>query len=154
MRRLALAAIRLYQRHISPHKGFVCSFRVHTGKPSCSCYGYAVIERFGVLRGVALLRRRMRRCSDEYWKHAASPKTNPAMFRKQAGFVDCACDVPTPADCACDLPEFGDCACGVLDACDLPCDLGERRRRKKAAGTEADYMVDIPPSSGSVQPRK
>jgi putative component of membrane protein insertase Oxa1/YidC/SpoIIIJ protein YidD len=41
---LALAAIRCYQRRISPHKGFSCALRVATGGAGCSAYGYAVIE--------------------------------------------------------------------------------------------------------------
>jgi putative component of membrane protein insertase Oxa1/YidC/SpoIIIJ protein YidD len=56
---LALAAIRFYQRHISPHKGFSCALRVATGGASCSAYGYAVIARFGLVRGLGLLQRRL-----------------------------------------------------------------------------------------------
>ena len=54
---LALAAIRFYQRRISPHKGFSCALRVATGGASCSAYGYAVIARFGLARGLGLLQK-------------------------------------------------------------------------------------------------
>ena len=36
MKAPALLAIRLYQRFISPYKGFSCAYRVHTGLPGCS----------------------------------------------------------------------------------------------------------------------
>jgi len=39
---LALWAIRAYQRHLSPWKGFRCAYRVLTGRDSCSAYGYKV----------------------------------------------------------------------------------------------------------------
>lgn len=62
LQRLVLAAIRLYQRWLSPHKGFVCAYRVYTGRDSCSAYGYRVINRYGALVGLALLRRRLADC--------------------------------------------------------------------------------------------
>jgi putative component of membrane protein insertase Oxa1/YidC/SpoIIIJ protein YidD len=39
VKRLALAAIRGYQRWISPRKGFRCALRTATGGDSCSAYG-------------------------------------------------------------------------------------------------------------------
>ena len=57
MARLALAALRGYQRMISPSLGNVCRFQ-----PSCSHYAYEAIERHGVLRGVSLAMQRILRC--------------------------------------------------------------------------------------------
>lgn len=51
---LALAAIRGYQRWLSPRKGFCCAFRAATGGDSCSRYGCRVIERFGLRCGLGL----------------------------------------------------------------------------------------------------
>ncbi len=36
MQRLVLWAIEVYQRHLSPRKGFSCAYRCHTGHASCS----------------------------------------------------------------------------------------------------------------------
>src|SRR5215216_5919358 len=58
MRRGALAAIRVYQRWVSPLLGDVCRY-----EPSCSRYTYEAVERFGVGRGVALGARRLLRCT-------------------------------------------------------------------------------------------
>jgi putative membrane protein insertion efficiency factor len=57
MARLALSAVRGYQRAISPSLGNVCRFQ-----PSCSHYAYEAIERHGFLRGVSLAVRRILRC--------------------------------------------------------------------------------------------
>jgi uncharacterized protein len=119
MQRLALAAIHAYQRWLSPHKGFVCAFRVHTGRDSCSAYGYRVIGRDGVPAGLALLRRRLAACGAQHRLHA--PLRQPQQgLRRQAGFCDLPCGVP-----GCGLP----CNAPALDAaCDVAscgCDLAD-----------------------------
>lgn len=101
MKQLALAAIRLYQRHLSPHKGFCCAYRCHTGHASCSQLGYRSIRRFGLRRGLFLLRQRLLKCGIAHRRHA--PRRGVA-FRQQAGFCDLSCDLPCDGDCSpCDL---------------------------------------------------
>lgn len=58
MKRAMLAAIRTYQRWLSPSLGAVCRY-----EPSCSHYTYEAIDRFGVARGVGLGARRLLRCT-------------------------------------------------------------------------------------------
>lgn len=58
MRRVFLALIRFYQRHISVHFPAVCRYR-----PTCSAYTYQAIERFGVFGGVWLGMLRILRCN-------------------------------------------------------------------------------------------
>ena len=55
--RALIAAIRFYQKGISPLKPPVCRFM-----PSCSQYGAEAIERYGAARGGWLLVRRLARC--------------------------------------------------------------------------------------------
>ena len=101
MKQLALAAIRLYQRHLSPHKGFCCAYRCHTGHASCSQLGYRSIRRFGLGQGLLLLRQRMVKCGIAHRRHTLGPG---AAFRQQAGFCDLSCDLPCDGDCSpCDL---------------------------------------------------
>lgn len=57
MRRPFLWLIRGYQLAISPMLGPRCRFY-----PSCSCYAYTAVERFGVIRGSWLAVRRLLRC--------------------------------------------------------------------------------------------
>lgn len=110
----ALLAIRAYQRYLSPLKGYACAFRVLTGRDSCSAYGYRAIKRFGLLRGLALLRRRLQACSQHLHAHrAATPAKRYVTARHRAQAGDC--DLP----CACD-------AIDLLDCCDWP------RKKKKS----------------------
>lgn len=106
---LALRLIRGYQRFISPYKGFSCAYRVATNDLSCSSYGAKVIQRWGVLRGYALLRRRFAECylcSQALNEHK---HTNPHLH-PQRGVIDCDCGDP------------GDCSPGCEDACPSPCE--------------------------------
>ncbi|WP_082616684.1 membrane protein insertion efficiency factor YidD [Massilia sp. Root418] len=108
---LALWLIRLYQRHLSPRKGFVCAFRVHTGRDGCSAYGLRVIARFGLRRGLALLDRRLSDCGQQHRLHAPPRAPARSALRRQAGFCDLpSCDLPS-----CDVPSGGGAVCRVFD---------------------------------------
>ncbi len=58
MKRLLLAMIRFYKRHISPHLPDACRFQ-----PTCSQYAMTAIERYGALRGGWMAFRRIMRCN-------------------------------------------------------------------------------------------
>lgn len=125
----ALLAIRAYQRFLSPLKGYACAFRVLTGRDSCSAYGYRVIERFGLPRGLVLLRRRMHACSQHYHRHyseAATTRHLTARHRMQAGYCDC----DGPGDLSCDLPS-SKCASNLCDGSDFIdcCDWSEKKKK-------------------------
>lgn len=72
MRRFALEAIRIYQRHVSPRKGFSCAYRSHLGRFSCSTLGYRAIRRYGLLKGLAVLRQRTSLCAQTLAVHRNS----------------------------------------------------------------------------------
>lgn len=57
MRGLILAALRLYQRFISPCLPHACRFH-----PTCSQYMLEAVARFGAARGVWMGLRRLARC--------------------------------------------------------------------------------------------
>ena len=57
MKRLFMAAIRGYQRYISPLLGPHCIYT-----PTCSAYALEAIERYGVIRGGWLAVKRIARC--------------------------------------------------------------------------------------------
>lgn len=58
MRRLALAAIRGYQRWLSPALPSACRFQ-----PTCSEYGYQAIEKYGIIKGGRMTIGRILRCN-------------------------------------------------------------------------------------------
>lgn len=60
---VCLAMIAVYQRRVSPHKGYICAMRARTGGRSCSSYAARAIARAGVGAGAILLQRRLRACS-------------------------------------------------------------------------------------------
>lgn len=144
MRSLLLAAIRAYQRHLSPRKGFCCAYRHHTGRASCSTLGYRAVRRHGVLAGLALLRRRLGLCGVAYRRFHVPQETprRPLTLARQRGECDLGCDLP--CDGPDDLPgkrALGR-ACDCMSYCDCgSCDWPERKKKKQA--DERD--VYIPP---------
>lgn len=75
--RLVLAAVRAYQRWISPLRPPVCRFT-----PSCSAYAVEAIERHGALRGGWLAARRLLRCGP--W-HSGGHDPVPAAVGHRGG---------------------------------------------------------------------
>ena len=57
MKRLLLALIRFYRRHISPHFSPSCRYI-----PSCSAYAMEAIEKYGAAKGGWLALKRLSRC--------------------------------------------------------------------------------------------
>lgn len=65
-RAVLLFLIRIYQKTFSPDHGFVralfpygyCKYR-----PTCSEYGYGVIEKYGLFKGITLTLWRILRCN-------------------------------------------------------------------------------------------
>ncbi len=121
MKKPILLAITAYQRYISPYKGFHCAFHAHTGRDTCSGYGYRVFARYGTLRGWRLLRRRFTACSAQAALHRTrSGQINAGSISHQGGFIDCGgCDSPS-----CEMPSCGD----VLDIAECCGELEKKRR--------------------------
>jgi hypothetical protein len=61
MTRFFLAAIRFYQRHISPAFPPRCRFI-----PTCSQYALEAVEKYGAVKGGCLALRRFLRCNPFY----------------------------------------------------------------------------------------
>lgn len=124
MKELAIYFINFYQKFISPYKGFSCAYRVGTGKISCSGYGKIVINRFGLVKGVLLLKRRFIDCSicnKELKRKIEKEKIDNFRFHNlQRGDIDCTgCD--GLSDCSigdsCHLPTCSPCDLLAIDKC-------------------------------------
>jgi uncharacterized protein len=138
MRRFLLTAIRVYQRYVSPYKGFCCAYRQHTGGTSCSTLGYRAVRRHGVFTGLGILRKRTHLCGVANRRHAHVRARPPAA---QRGDCDPGCDSP----CDCDLSNwrsFGR-VCDVLSCCDC-CDWPDRKRKHRK---EEEQHIYIPPKT-------
>lgn len=139
LRALVLAAIRVYQRHVSPHKGFVCAYRLHTGRASCSTLGWRAVRRWGVWRGLAVLRRRLLRCGVAHRRFVGTAPWRPhATQRGDCDVLACGLDCAHPGGC--NGPSLQECA-GCCDGCS--CDWPDRRTRQ--ADSAAEAQVHIPP---------
>jgi putative component of membrane protein insertase Oxa1/YidC/SpoIIIJ protein YidD len=136
---LACWLIGLYQRYLSPRKGFCCAYRMrHQRRDSCSQYAKRAISKLGLLPGVRLLRRRFDKChyaSKVLEYETPRPQEKKDQGRRHSFWSNADC-TPTP-DCGsgCDLPSadacdgLGTAASGVGDAasgCDgaAVCDAG------------------------------
>lgn len=126
MRGLALAAIGVYQRYVSPYKGFCCAYRAHTGRASCSALGARVIRRHGLLVGGVLLRQRIRRCGEV---HRQFHPTASRPLAAQRGDCDIGCDA------------LGD-GCDSCDGCDWPERKRKDRRPARKRGDSASSRWD------------
>lgn len=59
-------AIALYQRHLSPLKGFRCAHRVLHRGCSCSQFARRVVERKGVRQAIVMTLGRFQKCKAAY----------------------------------------------------------------------------------------
>lgn len=122
MRYLVITAIGLYQRHLSPRKGYRCAYGHHTGHASCSHLGYRAVRRYGAWKGLTVLRGRLFLCGVAHQRHHVVPT---ATLGLQRGVIDIDCDVGDATGC-CDVA-----------SCEWP-----QSRRK--SGDQLKY-VHIPP---------
>jgi uncharacterized protein len=147
MKNIALAAIRMYQRFLSPIKGFSCAYRLYTGGESCSAYGYRVIGRYGIRAGVSLLRRRLHACSHVQRQHAAVQRSRSAgmamQANSQAGFCDVSCDGCDLGTAGCDGANLASNTCDILGNCGS-CDFGSWGGSRKK---DQEKWVKIEPHS-------
>lgn len=61
MKKLLIAAVRFYQRNISPLRPPCCRF-----SPTCSQYALEALEKYGALKGGWLALKRISRCHPFY----------------------------------------------------------------------------------------
>lgn len=80
MKKLFLAAIRFYQRWLSPLKRMpTCRFY-----PTCSTYAFGAVSRFGALRGGYLALRRILKCHP-FHAGGYDPVPEVFSFRQEKG---------------------------------------------------------------------
>ncbi len=88
---LSLLAIRGYQRHLSPRKGYACAYRMAHGGTGCSGFAKAAIAESGLIAALPLIRARFQAC------RTAALSLHAKDDQKQRRKRD-ACD-PSGCDC-------------------------------------------------------
>ena len=95
--------IVIYQRYISPHKGYCCAYSALHGKASCSSWAIHVLEKQTISLFFPLMKRRFQVCNQAHKileKQESETNTN-------SDTVDpCPCKGQPVADCClgCGLP--------------------------------------------------
>ncbi|WP_109764878.1 membrane protein insertion efficiency factor YidD [Pleionea mediterranea] len=100
MRHIALCLIVLYQKYISPKKGYRCAHRVLHNGPSCSSYCADNLRRHGFIKSIAKMRWRFRECNEAAME-LNERKKNPREKRKQDDDADKACWIAEGLSYAC-----------------------------------------------------
>lgn len=141
---LLYTLIELYQRYVSPYKGFRCAYRAHRGRHSCSEFGKRALARGGVTGFWPLLRRRFARCAEA----AKLLKAKRAVAG--AGVITAAAAAPVldyeskakreEKESRGSKDVWGDCAVeGCLQGCDVgSCDVGDCAGAVDAASCGVD----------------
>ncbi|OUL22818.1 hypothetical protein BV378_23145 [Nostoc sp. RF31YmG] len=145
-RKASIFAITGYQKHISPHKGFVCAHRMLYGGDSCSQYIKRVIAEDGFKALLTKCRRRFQACKqanrilrsqaensepieDEEEPNLHSPKKVLGNTTKKSSFssgdsTDCIDCADVSCNCAELVSMTPDCSvldCSAVDCSSLDC---------------------------------
>lgn len=122
MRFLAIGLINVYQRYLSPHKGFCCAHAALHQGDSCSQAIKTSIKTNGVFAGYGLIRRRLDECKAAYALLSEKRKNKQSESKekgKQEKDNKCHDGCGTSSVC-----EAGACMFrkGSCDLPDSPCD--------------------------------
>ncbi|AYG48176.1 membrane protein insertion efficiency factor YidD (plasmid) [Pseudomonas sp. Leaf58] len=124
--------ISLYQKHLSPRKGYRCAHSLEYGGPGCSGAVLEILETQGLIRGLSSIRSRFLSCQEaaetrrERKKREAedrkrrndssgggSPNSSCCLTEVAGDAVDCLPDASK-----CRIPDLPDCgSCGPDASC-------------------------------------
>ncbi|MBE9029432.1 membrane protein insertion efficiency factor YidD [filamentous cyanobacterium LEGE 11480] len=144
-------AVRKYQKHLSPRKGFSCAYTKLHGGPSCSAYFRELLSTKGFTQAIQPFQQRLQECHQANLTIRASRIQTIRTNRIQANgeddnpqrksnnpsnsdgnwcdVADCGCDIFSKDIGNCDTPDcgLGSCDstgdCDILDSCS-DCDAG------------------------------
>jgi len=114
--------IGLYQKYLSPRKGYRCAYSLEHGGSGCSGAVLNILETHGLFRGWSLIKHRFHECSEAAEKRKKRKKEGSGSC-PDCSTVDNACEgANCGLGCAngakkCDLPDMPDCGscdCGGL----------------------------------------
>ena len=113
MRTIVIFLIGLYQRLISPYKGFRCAHAVYHHGPSCSAAVQGIVREHGVFAGLPLVRLRFAQCREAFLQLDIEDANEREQKRRRRDSEERSCcagaDDWDALDCG-DAP--GDCSFG------------------------------------------
>jgi uncharacterized protein len=125
---LAVGLVEVYQRRISPFKGFRCAHRALRGGRSCSEHAKQVARRWGLWKLWPLLKRRLARCAEAKQLLDCESKQKPAAAAAEpegegwkAKAAECGMEIAGEAcieGCPVGMEALGHAARDGLGACD------------------------------------
>lgn len=128
--RTADFAVRQYQKHLSPRKGFCCAYAKLHGELSCSAYFHELLTTQGFTQAIQPFQQRLQACQQANLAIRASriqtedEGENPQRRRQKpshSGWCDAGADMGNAGNCACEALDFTD-----LGACEAPdCNFGD-----------------------------
>lgn len=85
---LVVSLISIYQKYLSPVKGFSCAYRIHHNAESCSTYVKQAFMQQDLKTAIALSKRRFQDCSTAAqainFKRSSQKNSQDLMGRRQA----------------------------------------------------------------------
>ena len=122
---VAALLIRLYQKYISPRKGFRCAHRVLHGGPSCSEFARLYVQQHSVWAMFPALRARFRECRMAKETLAADGVVGTQNTKKDPTPLWCdLCGGVADAGTCCGTgtaDAASGCDAGPVNACECPC---------------------------------
>ncbi len=118
---VAVRLIELYQRFLSPLKGFACAYRCRNRRrSSCSQFAKRAFARRGIFAGFDLLDRRFAKCSAAAKVLEYEPREKRGKPARAKREWDCdpvsGCDAaacPDLPSAGCDALDVGGCDCSL-----------------------------------------
>ncbi len=128
VRSSAAELITIYQRYISPYKGFRCAHRVHHGGRSCSAYAKGMVHSHGLGAAIPLIRQRFADCGQVARMMRSQVVSSARMSsfdnsNEQRRERNANCWADSSCDCVsyC-LPDLAGDNCALFDGCDIGAD--------------------------------
>jgi len=134
MKSIAIWGINLYQKYLSPYKGYRCAYGVYHQNGTCSSIIKAHIQEHGLIKAYPMIKDQFSACKVAYFALQENSSTQPrcASDQKEEGCVcdSCCCSSSQDDkkkkknDSSCDPcsgcgPDIDVCDCGDIGFCDI-----------------------------------
>jgi len=118
LKSIAVGSINLYQKYISPYKGYRCAYGVYHQNGTCSSIIKSRIQEHGLIKAYPMIKGQFQACKVAYLALQENKNVlGDGGEDKKKKNSDCSGDV-----CSGCTPDIGDC--GSVVPCDaLPCSL-------------------------------